>query len=510
MIRAVIFDFGGVLAEEGFKQGLKAIGKERGFNPEDFYNMTGDLVYQIGYVSGTSDEHSFWEAVREKTGVKEDDEVLREEILKRFKLRHEMTEMVDRLKSSGLTVAILSDQTNWLDELNRRTPFHHHFDYVFNSFHLKKTKRDPSIFRDICAGLGVHPDEVLFVDDDPGNIERASSQGLRTIHFKGVSEFQKEIEKFVGMIAVRKMQKVMIDCDVGVDDALALILAFHSPELDVKAVTGVNGNVPLEQVFENIQKILSLIQPKNKPLIAKGADRPLKGKTVYAYSVHGKDGVGGAKIDRGGEEEWQLFPGRADELITTVARQFPGEITLIATAPLTNLALALRRDREGMEKLKGVAMMGGAVRTKGNITPHAEFNIFSDPLAAKIVLESGLPITLVPLDVTHQVDLTPQMMEGRVKPINNPFSKFVTEATGYDSTTHRFRNMERFYLHDPLAVGVAIDPTLVSKERLAIRVETQEGEYYGRTSETREGPKMDVCFGVDSQRFLELFVSRLR
>ncbi len=348
------------------------------------------------------------------------------------------------------------------------------------------------------------------MDDSPGNIERASSQGLRIIHFKGVSKFQKEIEKFVGVIAVKKIQKVIIDCDVGVDDALALILAFHSPELDVKAVTGVNGNVPLEQVFENIQKILSLIQPKNKPLIAKGADRPLKGKTIYAYSVHGKDGLGGAKIDhKKGETAWQLFPGRADELITTLARQYTGEITLIATAPLTNLALAIQRDREGMEKLKAVVIMGGAVRTKGNITPHAEFNIFSDPSAAKIVFDSGLPITLVPLDVTHQVCLTPQMMEERLKSINNPFSKFTTVATGYDSAMHRFRNMEFFYLHDPLAVGAVIDPTLVRRERVSIRVETQEGEYYGRTFETGEGPPVDVCLGVNAKGFLELFLSRL-
>ncbi len=509
MIRTVIFDFGGVLAEEGFKQGLKAIGKERGFDPEDFYNRTGDLVYQMGYVSGVSDEHSFWEAVREKTGVKESDEVLREEILKRFRLRPEMIEMADRLKSSGLTVVILSDQTNWLDELDRRTPFHHHFDHVFNSFHLKKTKRDPSIFTDICAVLGVRPDEALFVDDNPGNVERASSRGLRTIHFKGTSGFQKEIEKFVGVVAVRKIQKVIIDCDVGVDDALALILAFHSPELDVKAVTGVNGNVPIEQVFENIQKILSLIRPKNKPLIAKGADMPLKGTPIYAYSVHGKDGLGGAEIDGEGIESWQHFRGGADELITAMARQYPGEITLIATAPLTNLALALQRERGGMEKLKGITIMGGAVRTKGNITPHAEFNIFSDPLAARIVLKSGLPITLVPLDVTHQVYLTHQMMEERVKPINDPFSRFIIEATGYDSGANRFRNTERFYLHDPLAVGVVIDSTLVRKERLSIRVETREGEYYGWTCKGNEGPEMDVCFEVDSQRFLELFMSRL-
>ena len=308
-----------------------------------------------------------------------------------------------------------------------------------------------------------------------------------------------------------RMKKVMIDCDVGVDDALALILAFHSPELDVKAVTGVNGNVPLDQVFENIQKVLSLIQPQNKPLIAKGADQPLKGKTIYAHSVHGKDGLGGAKIDlREGEEDWQIFPGCADELITMMARQYPDEMTLIATGPLTNLALALQRDREGMGKLKAVAIMGGAVRTKGNITPCAEFNIFSDPLAAKIVLGSGLPITLVPLDVTHQVSLTPQWMEEKVKPINNSISKFVIEATGYDSTAHQFRNKDLIHLHDPLAVGVVIDPTLVGKERLSIDVETQEGEHYGKTSETKTGPKVEVCLGVNAEVFLKLFLSRLK
>jgi len=307
------------------------------------------------------------------------------------------------------------------------------------------------------------------------------------------------------------MKKVMIDCDVGVDDAFALILAFHSPELDVKSVTGVNGNVPLEQVFKNIQKVLSLIQPQHKPLIAKGADQPLKGETIYAHSVHGKDGLGGAKIDlTEGMKWWQSFPGRADELITKMARQYPDEMTLSATGPLTNLALAIRKDSEGMRKLKEIVIMGGAVRTKGNITSYTEFNIFSDPLAAKIVLESGLPITLVPLDVTQQVSLTPQWMEERVKPINNSFSKFVIKATGYNSTTQQFRNKELIHLHDPLAVGVVIDPTLVKKEKLSIDVDTQEGEHYGKTSETKEGPKVEVCLEVDAKGFLELFTSRLK
>ncbi len=309
----------------------------------------------------------------------------------------------------------------------------------------------------------------------------------------------------------KPMKKVIIDCDVGVDDALALILAFHSPELEVKAVTGVNGNVPLDQVFENIQKVLSLIHPHHEPLIAKGANRPLKGKSVYAHSVHGKDGLGGARIDRKEKgTRWQIYPGRADELIMKMARQYPHELTLIATGPLTDLALALQKDPEGMRKLREVVIMGGAVRTKGNITPHAEFNIFADPLAAKIVFDSGLPTSLVPLDVTHRVFLTPQLIEERLKPINNAFSQFVTEAIGYDLAAHRFlRGSDLIYLHDPLAVGVVINPDLVRKERLSLDVKTEEGEHYGHISEIKGGPKIDVCLEVDAERFLDLFVSRL-
>jgi inosine-uridine nucleoside N-ribohydrolase len=306
-------------------------------------------------------------------------------------------------------------------------------------------------------------------------------------------------------------KKVIIDCDAGVDDALALILALHSPELNVQAVSGVNGNVPLDLVFENIQKVLSFVRPENKPLIAKGADRPLKGEPVYAYSFHGKSGLGKAKINKKETEAWyRLFPGKADELITKLASQHPNELTLIAVGPLTNVALALHRDLEGMKKLKELVIMGGAVRVKGNVTPHAEFNIFVDPLAARMVFKSGLPITLVPLDVTHQVCLTSRVMEERVKPLNNLFSQFVVEATQYNSTTHRFlENSEMFYLHDPLAVGVTINRDLVGMERLSIHVGTENGEYYGQTKEVEGCPNINACLRVNSNTFLELFLSRL-
>lgn len=306
------------------------------------------------------------------------------------------------------------------------------------------------------------------------------------------------------------MKKVILDCDVGVDDALALILAFRSPELQVEAVTGVNGNVPLDSVFTNIQKVLSLIRPENRPLIARGADRPLKGNTIHAHSVHGKTGLGEAKIDlKDREEWWRPFPGPAFELITKTARQYPREVTLIAVGPLTNLALGIQNDFEGMKHLKEIVIMGGAVRTRGNVTPYAEFNIYSDPLAARLVFESGIPMTLVPLDATHQVFLTPHWMEEQVIPMDTPFSNFIIAATGYDRMNRLFRNRESIFLHDPLAVGAVIDPTLVKTEKLPLWVETSEGEYYGKTSETEEGPTTNVCLRVEAERFLELFASSL-
>jgi len=135
-------------------------------------------------------------------------------------------------------------------------------------------------------------------------------------------------------------------------------------------------------------------------------------------------------------------------------------------------------DPEGMEKLGEVVIMGGAVRTRGNITPAAEFNFYADPMASQIVLESGLPITLVPLDVTHQVFLHPQIMEERLKLIEDPFSRFVVEATGYDFIKRQFRPRAKVYhLHDPLAVGAVIDRTIVKKEKLALQVEVEEGSF---------------------------------
>ena len=193
MIKTIIFDFGGVLADEGFREGLLAIARENGLDPDAFFAEVDSLIEKTGYLTGTADEASFWNAVRAGTGVRGDDGALRREILARFVLRPEMLAEVDALRAGGAFVAMLSDQTNWLDELDRATALYRHFDRVFNSYRMHKSKRDASVFRDVCGELGAAPHETLFIDDNSNHIRRAASQGLRTIHFTGIDEFKKQM-----------------------------------------------------------------------------------------------------------------------------------------------------------------------------------------------------------------------------------------------------------------------------------------------------------------------------
>ena len=199
-MRAVIFDFGGVLAEEGFREGLLSIGRKNGLEPLQFFQTADRLIYETGYLTGRADEATFWSTLRRTTGIRGNDRELRTEILTRFVLRPDMISSARRLRSTGLAVAILSDQTNWLDEINAGTPFFGHFDAVFNSFRIHKSKRDPSVFRDVCTNLDIRPGDALFVDDNINHIGRASGEGLHTIHFRSIDDFQRKIAGFLGPV----------------------------------------------------------------------------------------------------------------------------------------------------------------------------------------------------------------------------------------------------------------------------------------------------------------------
>jgi putative hydrolase of the HAD superfamily len=196
-IETVLFDFGGVLADEGFKNGLEAIARHYRLEPEPFIRTAFDVIYATGYVLGKTDEHSFWNAVRKLTGIDGGDVFLRGQILSRFILRDWMMEIVKTFRGSNIRTGILSDQTDWLDHLDRQYDFFKWFDVVFNSYHMGKGKRDPEHFKDVLAVLKTEGKRVLFIDDDAGHCERARSWGIQVIHYSNKRQFLAEILNYL-------------------------------------------------------------------------------------------------------------------------------------------------------------------------------------------------------------------------------------------------------------------------------------------------------------------------
>jgi putative hydrolase of the HAD superfamily len=197
-IRAAIFDFGGVLAEEGFRRGLEAIAVRQGLEPGEFFAVASEAIYETGYIVGRATEADYWDFLRRKTGIAGADSDLTGEILPRFVLRPRMLAAVRALRANGFLTAILSDQTDWLERLDARDRFFPEFDRVFNSYRLGKGKRDAKIFDDAVRALGVTPPEALFVDDNPGHVERAASRGLRAVRFVDQDRFIAELATLLG------------------------------------------------------------------------------------------------------------------------------------------------------------------------------------------------------------------------------------------------------------------------------------------------------------------------
>ena len=197
-IRAVLFDFGGVLAEEGFRAGLHTIARLNGLDPESVHRKGIDVVYESGYVTGSAKETDFWKLMRSRFHFNEADTVLTDIILDRFTLRPEMIDLVRDLRGHGLTCAILSDQTDWLDRLDQRDDFYREFDRVYCSYRLGKSKREATLFDDVVADLGVRPAEAVFLDDDPGNAERARSRGLKALCCDAATQCHAGLQDILG------------------------------------------------------------------------------------------------------------------------------------------------------------------------------------------------------------------------------------------------------------------------------------------------------------------------
>ena len=195
-IRAVLFDFGGVLAEEGFRKGLYQIASLNAIDPDAFFTAAQGLIFTSGYLTGRCSEASYWDQLRASTGIKGRNDELKDIILERFMLREWMLDLVRKLKLASVRTAILSDQTNWLDELDERLHFFSLFERVFNSFHQGKSKNDPSLFDDVLSLMNLEPGETLFIDATLGHVERARSRGLHAIHFTSREQFLGEMKGF--------------------------------------------------------------------------------------------------------------------------------------------------------------------------------------------------------------------------------------------------------------------------------------------------------------------------
>ncbi len=200
-IKAVLLDYGGVIADEGFQNGLRSMAREQGLDVDATLQVAKNAVYDSGFILGWGAERDLWTVMREGTGLKGGDSQLTNRILRGFVLRPWMIETVQRLNSRDYVTGILSDQSHWLDELNERDDFFRHFDHVFNSYHMGKGKRDPSLFKDISEKLGLSPGEILLVDDMKSNVERAQAAGWAAISYVDKARFLEAIGRILGLNA---------------------------------------------------------------------------------------------------------------------------------------------------------------------------------------------------------------------------------------------------------------------------------------------------------------------
>src|SRR3984885_4824204 len=325
-----------------------------------------------------------------------------------------------------------------------------------------------------------------------------------------------------------KPRRIIIDTDPGIDDAMAIFLALRSPELKVEAITPVAGNVPLDLTLPNALRLVEIAGRTDIP-VAAGASHPLVRRLATAGHVHGVNGLAGVDFP-----EPKIKPVRetAPEIIRRIVRESPGEITVVAVGPLTNIALVLGADPELASMIPVIAIMGGSL-SGGNMTPAAEFNLYVDPEAARIVFDANIPLTMVGLDVTRKCLVSEQHIK-RLEAANNP----VSQAAGkiLRATYERMRHggeVTDIALHDALAVASLIDHDVITRKDYYVEVETV-GEWtagqtigYDGHAPVRKSPQMEtsapepspaeipykpnaqVAVAVDPARFFHLLISRL-
>ena len=319
-------------------------------------------------------------------------------------------------------------------------------------------------------------------------------------------------------------KKIIFDTDPGTDDAMALMLALNAPELDVRAITVVPGNVTAEQGLENALRMVSLANRCDIP-VAAGAQHPLFQKLVTAEFWHGKNGLANIELPA---SKCKVDSHFGPDLIIQMVHAAPHEITLVPVGPLTNIALAVEKDPSIVPLVKEVVLMGGSI-SGGNVNAAAEANINNDPEAAQIVFQAGWPLTMVGLDVGDKTLFSRKYLD-QLGQSHGPVNDFIHSVAKFLVDLSAKFGSAGSPMYDPLAVGVAIDATLVKAPAMHVDVETRGEFTRGETVANRRGavernvlhgdhyviegvdevkPNAKVCIEVEADRFLQMFVSRI-
>lgn len=311
------------------------------------------------------------------------------------------------------------------------------------------------------------------------------------------------------------MKRVIIDTDPGIDDAAAIFMALTSGALQVEALTTVYGNVDVEQCTQNALKILEVAGRDDIP-VYQGTDRPLVREPNFARFVHGENGLGDVTYKAA---KATPAPGRAVEAIISRVMSAPGEITLLALGPMTNVALALTVEPRLAQNLKQLILMGGAVLTWGNVTPVASANLYNDPEAARILYQSGAPLVQVGMDVCRHTLIGHDHLE-RLRQADNDIARFLLQITPFIEQSYRKRGIKTVvegrgvHYNDVPSVAYTIDPNLFVTRRLPVAIETQGAMTAGQTVADFDGvwgrePNADVCLEVDAAAVAELFTQSI-
>lgn len=306
------------------------------------------------------------------------------------------------------------------------------------------------------------------------------------------------------------MPRIILDTDPGIDDALAIFLALASPEVQLEAITTTHGNVPVELTTRNALSLLEVAGRTDIP-VARGSAQPLVRAPVDAKYVHGPTGLGTLTLP---EPQISVVKQSAADLIIERVLAAPGALTLVAIGPLTNLALALRREPRIVSQVREVVIMGGALRVPGNVTPAAEFNIYADPHAAHVVFKAGWPLRLVSLDVTNRTVMNREQTR-QLAQQNTPITHCIDQMLEYyfEVFAPAFGN-NVLRLHDPLCLAAAFNPDFIEWEPSYVDVELTGTLTLGETVGyfQRPGapaPNMQVSVEVDAERFVAWFLERL-